>query len=231
MNNFRFVQVLTYCSRYIHDEDDEMFESLNEKIQGLVDNDWKRYNYRNEKFSIGYLMEHKFVYDFIADHCQSSYEFFRLDIEKSYEETLKIQNNKEFKNIVFTNKGLKNISKGKLLDISDRFDLSHKIDEKFGRDSKMIYLGTKSDGGFPMRGVGYMYYDFLLYPYKIREDLLLCVGNKENYINFVKFYLGVTKFNIFLSPHNYASQDAEDEDQLAYHKACCEFLEKRIEKD
>lgn len=219
------------CGRYMHEEDDEMSESLNERIQELVENEWKRYNYRNEKFNLGYLMEHKFVYDFIAEHSESSFELFRIDIEKSYEETLKIYNDKAFKNIVFTYNGFKDVSKGKLLDLSDTFDLSHKIDKKFGFNSNMTYLGTKSDSGFLMRGFGYMYNDFLLYPYKIREDLLMSEGNKENYINFVKFYLGVTKFSIILSSHNYASQDAEYEDQLAYHKACCEFLEKRIEKD
>lgn len=219
------------CGRYIREEDEALSEIINEKIQELVEGKWKRYCYREEKFQLGYLMEHKFVYDFIAEHSASSYEYFRLDIEKSYEETLKIYKDGDFENIEFTDKGLQDMTTEELLDICERYNVSYKINKIFSRDSKMIYLGAKSDSGFLQSGIGYMYYHFLLYPYKVREDLLLCEGNKDNYINFVKFFLGLVKFNIILKSHNYGSQDANYENQLAYHEACCEFLKKQIEKD
>lgn len=250
--------------RYMGTKQKKLFKKANNKIQDIIKNSFHykfmKNNHKAFDLHLGFMIDHKFIYDFLSNRKEHNDDLFDIDIEQSYDKTLKfntihkkekinqIKYNlndpdvfkklEEIHNKLESNQKL-NEEETKFLDNimdvihNNNFDIEDKVDKEFGHTYKthLRYLGTDYEYSFVEKGVGYMFDEYFLYPYKVNEEKLLADENKDAYISFIRFYYTLMDMEIILRQHSYAGQHNSYNTHYDFHKACCDFLEQRIKDE
>lgn len=248
--------------RYMENKEKKLWKKINDKAQDIIKDSFHyKYMKKNHKafnLQLGFMLEHKFIYDFLVSS-QMEDDLFNINIEESYNKTK--QFNEKYKNKTVdvkyklddpdvlerleklykkkeNNEELSEEEKKFINDIMDsiksnNWDLDVNVEKEFGRtyETHLRYLGTGYEYSFVEKGLGYMFDDYFLYPYKKNEDKLLADENKTAYINFISFYYTLMDMEIILRQHSYAGQHNSYNTHYDFHKACCDFLEKRIKEE
>ena len=250
--------------RYMDTKEKKFWKKIKEKAQNVVKDSYHyqymKQSHKSFNLQLGFMLEHKFVYDFLATRKEEDEgEFFYVDIEKSYAETKKfIQENKKeeakkeeidlsneevLKKLTEIDEKTKNgkeltDDEQKLINdiVGSLHDGNYKrnkmIEELFSPfKTHLRYLGTGYEYSFVEHGVGYMFDEYFLYPYKKNEEKLLADENMNAYIGFVRFFYNIMEMEIILRQHSYAGQHESYRTHYDFHKTCCDFLEKRIEEE
>lgn len=249
--------------RYMDAKEKKFWKKINAKAQEIVKSSFRheymKQSHKSFNLQLGFMLEHKFVYDFLATRKEEDEaDFFYVDIEKSYAETKKFiaefkstepkdkidENNPELIAVLEkcenTNLSSEDFSdeEKKLLKAyinsfrGKDFEKEKLIVEKFSPfKTHLCYLGTGYEYSFVEHGVGYMFDEYFLYPYKKNEEKLLADENMNAYIGFVRFFDNIKEMEIILRQHSYAGQHESYITHYDFHKTCCDFLEKRIKEE
>lgn len=245
--------------RYMDTKEKKLWKKINAKAQEIVKSsfhyEYMKQHHKSFNLQLGFMLEHKFVYDFLATRNENDEaDFFYIDIEKSYDETKKFieeyknsgvkdkvdLDSKEVTDLLEKNAKEGNLSekeKSLLKSVVNSFgrrnyDKERKIKDKFDPfKTHLRYLGMGYGYSFIEKGVGYMFDEIFLYPYKINEEKLFAVENKDAYLGFVRFFYNIMEMEIILRQHSYAGQHESYRTHYDFHKACCDFLEGRIKEE
>ena len=249
--------------RYMDTKEKKFWKKINTKVQEIVKSsfhyEYMKQNHKSFNLQLGFMLEHKFVYDFLATRKEEDEaDFFYIDIEKSYTETKKFiaefkptepkdkidENNPELIAVLekCENRNLspedfsdeeKKLLKAYVNSFSGKdFEKEKLIEEKFSPfKTHLLYLGTGYEYSFVEHGVGYMFDEYFLYPYKKNEEKLLADENMNAYIGFVCFFYNIMEMEIILRQHSYAGQHESYRTHYDFHKTCCDFLENRIKEE
>ena len=246
--------------RYMRSKEKKLWRKINNKAQEIVKSSFHykfmKQEHKSFNLKLGFMLEHKFIYDFLAKRNDGEDDCLYVNIEKSYVETKKfIQENKKEEvkkeEIDLSNADVLrrlaeiDVKAQKGVELTDEeqkfiknivnsfrgvdYEREQKIGEIFEPyKTHLRYLGTGYEYSFVEKGVGYMFDEFFLYPYKKNEEKLMANENKDAYIDFIHFCYSLIEMEIILRQHSYASQHESYKTHYDFHKTCCDFLEERI---
>mgnify|MGYP003311534275 CR=1 FL=1 len=212
-----------YVGRYIEKDKTELNDRLSE-----FEKNFKGYLNENYKFQLATAIEHRFVYDLMAN---DGPHYFGCDFERSYEKTI------EF--------GIEEIKDEGEDSFSDTIKKIREMDEDFGRRNngdkylrKITYLAPWVSHniwchrGYFQNCSEYSFAEYFLYLYRINgnDNKLFDPSLKELFLGILKFMDFLSFNSIIFRVHNYHNQDTGYESMLAIHTALAEFYKNKVDE-